>query len=173
MSAIVRVIETVSGSFGYHDRGGEPVNMYDPGDIPQWKFWLAYAVQAVVTGTIEWGPYKTRAGAKKEHRGQTKVKLTATEFYDDSNSRNGNSRQESLMRMKEIIQLLRRNGFLLERPQFWGRRYENPQDEMKNPLIRRRVEIIADPPPARFWKRIEEQVYLETVMPEWQNKTGK
>lgn len=166
MSASVKLIETVGGKYGYQEKWGE-VNRYDVSDTPTWRFWLAYAVQVVVTGAIEWGPYKTRWNAKNEHAGRTKVRLIVTEFYDDSNSRETRSaREQALLRTKEIMLLLKENGFLVEKPEFWGRRYENPQDEMKNPLIRRRVEIIAVPPPARFWKRIEETIFLETILPD-------
>jgi len=166
MSASVKLIETVGGKYGYHEKWGE-VNRYDVSDTPTWRFWLAYAVQVVVTGAIEWGPYKTRWNAKNEHSGRTKVSLTVTEFFDDTNAcEKRGARAQALLRMKEIMLLLNASGFLVEKPKFWGRRYANPQDEMSNPLIRRRVEIIADPPPARFRKRIEEKVFLETIMPE-------
>ena len=165
MNAILRIIETVGGEYGYHEKTGE-VNRFDVSDIPYWKFWQVFAVEVVVFGVCKWGPHKTRFDAKKEHVGQVKIKFTSTEFYDHRNSGEaGNARDTANLRLEEIRQLLQKNGFTVTVDN-WGRRYEKPEDEMKNPLTRRRVEIIADPPPARFWKRIEETVFLETIFPD-------
>jgi hypothetical protein len=165
MNAILRIQETVGGEYGYHEKTGA-VNQFDASDIPTWKFWLVYAVEIEIVGIVKWGPYTTRVGAKKRHSGQAKVKFVATEFYDHRNSpKGGNAYHEACARREEIKEMLFKNGFDVT-TENWERRYIDEHNELKNPLTRRAVEFIADPPPRQFQKRVKEKVFMENIFPD-------
>jgi hypothetical protein len=88
-TAKVKVLKTMDGEYGMHGQTG-----WD--DTPYWIYWDAWFVTVQAYGNIDWGPFKKRKDAKKEHSETTKINLLEIKIFDSKNDAEDHALEEAI-----------------------------------------------------------------------------
>lgn len=114
-TALIRILKTRDGIYGMHGQRG-----WD--DLPYWEYWDAWIITTQAYGNIDYGPFKSRKNAKKEHSGTLKIDFLEAEIL--------RSEKEAEDKALEIALNLEEKGFRPEiefgaekEPRILGRNY--------------------------------------------------